>query len=149
MASGEGHHPFVGVDSSVSALLLRQQGYDIKGLFMKNWEEDDTETYCAAAQDVADARSVCEAIGIDRVFTRFLKEYEAERTPNPERQLWSAAALPQLLFFRISHSNIWLTPGPDCRKGESCVEPQHSKGFANSAGGFSGQASSISQIRPF
>lgn len=85
-----------GVDSSVSALLLRQQGYKVEGLFMKNWEEDDTETYCAAAQDVADAHSVCEAIGIalravnlsaeywDRVFTRFLKEYEAGRTPNPD-----------------------------------------------------------------
>ena len=85
-----------GVDSSVSALLLKEQGYEVVGLFMKNWEEDDTDTYCSAAQDVADARAVCEKIGIelktvnfaaeywDRVFENFLSEYQAGRTPNPD-----------------------------------------------------------------
>jgi tRNA-specific 2-thiouridylase len=85
-----------GVDSSVSALLLKEQGYQVEGLFMKNWEEDDTETYCAAAEDVRDARAVADKIGIelhtinfaaeywDNVFTHFLKEYQAGRTPNPD-----------------------------------------------------------------
>lgn len=85
-----------GVDSSVAALLLKQQGYQVEGLFMKNWEEDDTDTYCNATQDVADARSVCDTIGIplhtinfaaeywDNVFNNFLSEYQAGRTPNPD-----------------------------------------------------------------
>ena len=85
-----------GVDSSVAALLLKQQGFDVEGLFMKNWEEDDTENYCAAAQDRQDAEKVCEKLGIpfhtvnfaaeywDRVFAHFLKEYQAGRTPNPD-----------------------------------------------------------------
>jgi len=53
-----------GVDSSVSAYLLQQQGYQVEGLFMKNWEEDDTDEYCAAAQDLKDAQSVCDKLGI-------------------------------------------------------------------------------------
>ena len=53
-----------GVDSSVAALLLQQQGYSVEGLFMKNWEEDDDEDYCSAADDLADAQSVCEQLGI-------------------------------------------------------------------------------------
>lgn len=85
-----------GVDSSVSALLLKEAGYEVEGLFMKNWEEDDTENYCAAEEDVKDARAVCDKLGIplhtvnfaaeywDNVFTYFLKEYQAGRTPNPD-----------------------------------------------------------------
>ena len=85
-----------GVDSSVAALLLKEQGYRVDGLFMKNWEEDDAEGYCAAEEDLKDARSVCERINIplhtinfsaeywDRVFTHFLNEYKAGRTPNPD-----------------------------------------------------------------
>ncbi len=85
-----------GVDSSVAALLLAEEGYRVSGLFMKNWEEDDTEDYCAAANDLSDAQSVCERLGIrlhtvnfsheywERVFTRFLAEYRAGRTPNPD-----------------------------------------------------------------
>lgn len=85
-----------GVDSSVAALLLKQQGYQVEGMFMKNWEEDDSEDYCSAAEDLADARSVSESLGLplhainfsaeywDRVFSHFLKEYEAGRTPNPD-----------------------------------------------------------------
>lgn len=85
-----------GVDSSVTALLLREQGYDVEGLFMKNWEEDDTRDHCSAAVDLADARAVADALGIrlhtinfaseywDRVFTHFLDEYRAGRTPNPD-----------------------------------------------------------------
>lgn len=85
-----------GVDSSVSAWLLQLQGYRVEGVFMKNWEEDDNEEYCAAASDLADARTVCDALGItlhtvnfsaeywDNVFTHFLSEYQSGRTPNPD-----------------------------------------------------------------
>ncbi|MRJ40891.1 MULTISPECIES: tRNA 2-thiouridine(34) synthase MnmA [Idiomarina] len=85
-----------GVDSSVSAYLLMQQGYQVEGLFMKNWEEDDTDEYCAAASDLADAEAVCATLGIplhtvnfaaeywDNVFEYFLAEYRAGRTPNPD-----------------------------------------------------------------
>ena len=85
-----------GVDSSVAALLLLEQGYDVEGLFMKNWEEDDDEDYCAAAVDLKDASAVSETLGIclhtinfsaeywDRVFQHFLDEYSAGRTPNPD-----------------------------------------------------------------
>lgn len=85
-----------GVDSSVSALLLQQQGFEVEGLFMKNWDEDDGTEYCTAMQDLTDARMVCETLGIplhtasfaaeywDRVFEHFLEEYKAGRTPNPD-----------------------------------------------------------------
>jgi tRNA-specific 2-thiouridylase len=85
-----------GVDSSVAALLLQQQGFVVEGLFMKNWEEDDNEEYCAAAEDLADAQAVADKLGIylhkinfaaeywDRVFEYFLEEYRAGRTPNPD-----------------------------------------------------------------
>ncbi|MCB5226842.1 tRNA 2-thiouridine(34) synthase MnmA [Alishewanella sp. 16-MA] len=85
-----------GVDSSVSAWLLIQQGYQVEGLFMKNWEEDDNDEYCAAAEDMADAQAVCDKLGIklhkvnfaaeywDNVFEYFLAEYQAGRTPNPD-----------------------------------------------------------------
>ena len=85
-----------GVDSSVAALLLQQQGYEVHGLFMKNWEEDDAENYCNAAEDLADAQAVCETLDIplhtvnfaseywDNVFMHCLHEYQAGRTPNPD-----------------------------------------------------------------
>ena len=85
-----------GVDSSVSALLLIQQGYQVEGLFMKNWDEDDGNEYCTAKDDLADAQSVCDKLGIilhtanfaaeywDNVFEYFLEEYKAGRTPNPD-----------------------------------------------------------------
>lgn len=85
-----------GVDSSVAAYLLLQTGYEVEGLFMKNWEQDDTSTYCAAAQDLADAQMVCDRLGIrlhtinfaeeywQKVFTNFLEEYQNGRTPNPD-----------------------------------------------------------------
>jgi len=85
-----------GVDSSVSAHLLIEQGYQVEGLFMKNWEEDDTDEYCAATVDLEDAQQVCNKLGIklhtinfateywDNVFEYFLAEYKAGRTPNPD-----------------------------------------------------------------
>ena len=85
-----------GVDSSVAALLLKQQGWKVIGLFMKNWEDDDSEEYCSSRQDLIDVMSVADRIGIDvevvnfaaeyreRVFAEFLREYQAGRTPNPD-----------------------------------------------------------------
>ena len=85
-----------GVDSSVAALRLLEQGYEVEGLFMKNWEEDDTAEYCSAAVDLEDASAVADRLGIrlhsvnfsaeywDRVFAYFLEEYRAGRTPNPD-----------------------------------------------------------------
>lgn len=85
-----------GVDSAVSALLLKKQGHDVTAVFMKNWDDDDDEDYCPAEQDLADARAICEQLDIellttsfsaeywDRVFRYFLDEYQANRTPNPD-----------------------------------------------------------------
>ncbi|MFY7956407.1 MAG: tRNA 2-thiouridine(34) synthase MnmA, partial [Burkholderiaceae bacterium] len=85
-----------GVDSSVAAWLLKQQGYEVIGLFMKNWEDDDNDEYCSTRQDWLDAASVADVVGVDieavnfageykdRVFAEFLREYEAGRTPNPD-----------------------------------------------------------------
>jgi tRNA-specific 2-thiouridylase len=85
-----------GVDSAVSAWLLKQQGYDVVGIFMKNWEDDDDSEYCASNIDFVDAASVADVVGIeiehvnfaaeykDRVFAEFLREYQAGRTPNPD-----------------------------------------------------------------
>ncbi|KTD36260.1 tRNA-specific 2-thiouridylase MnmA [Legionella nautarum] len=85
-----------GVDSSVAAWLLREEGYQVEGLFMKNWEQDDSDEYCPAALDLADAQAVCQQLKIplhtvnfsqeywDRVFAHFLSEYEQGRTPNPD-----------------------------------------------------------------
>nr|VXZ86035.1 tRNA-specific 2-thiouridylase mnmA [Klebsiella pneumoniae] len=64
-----------GVDSSVSAYLLLQQGYKVEGLFMKNWEEDDGEEYCTAAADLADAQAVCDKLGIELHTVNFAAEY--------------------------------------------------------------------------
>ncbi len=85
-----------GVDSSVTALLLKQQGYDVVGIFMKNWDDTDEFGHCTAEEDAEDVRRVCEQIGIpyytvnferqyfDKVFTYFLDEYRRGRTPNPD-----------------------------------------------------------------
>src|SRR5690606_36408251 len=85
-----------GVDSAVSAFLLKQQGYEVIGIFMKNWEDDDNSEYCSSNIDFVDAASVADVLGIeiehvnfaaeykDRVFAEFLREYQAGRTPNPD-----------------------------------------------------------------
>src|SRR6476659_7467839 len=85
-----------GVDSAVTAWLLKQQGHEVVGLFMKNWEDDDDGEYCSSRQDFLDAASVADVLGIeiehvnfaadykDRVFAEFLREYQAGRTPNPD-----------------------------------------------------------------
>src|SRR6266436_3736113 len=85
-----------GVDSAVAALLLKRAGHDVVGLFMKNWEDDGDDEYCSTREDLVDAVSVAERIGIEveavnfaaeyreRVFASFLAEYKAGRTPNPD-----------------------------------------------------------------
>src|SRR5580698_10026417 len=74
-----------GVDSSVTAWLLKEQGYDVIGLFMKNWEDDDDGEYCSTRQDWIDVEAVNFAAEYkDRVFAEFLREYSAGRTPNPD-----------------------------------------------------------------
>jgi len=85
-----------GVDSSVAALLLKREGHEVVGLFMKNWEDDDTDEYCSTREDLIDAAAAADVIGIeleavnfaaeykDRVFAEFLREYSAGRTPNPD-----------------------------------------------------------------
>lgn len=85
-----------GVDSAVTAHLLKQQGHEVIGIFMKNWEDDDDDAYCSSRQDFLDAAAVADVLGIelehvnfaadyrDRVFAEFLREYQAGRTPNPD-----------------------------------------------------------------
>lgn len=85
-----------GVDSAVTAHLLKQQGHEVVGIFMKNWEDDDDSEYCSSNIDFVDAAAVADVLGIeiehvnfaanyrDRVFTEFLREYQAGRTPNPD-----------------------------------------------------------------
>ena len=85
-----------GVDSSVTALLLKEQGYDVIGIFMKNWDDTDENGFCSATEDYKDVALVADQIGVpyysvnfekeyhDRVFTYFLDEYKKGRTPNPD-----------------------------------------------------------------
>jgi len=85
-----------GVDSAVAAYLLKKQGHEVIGIFMKNWEDDDDDAYCSSNVDFIDAAAVADVIGIeiehvnfaaeykDRVFAEFLREYQAGRTPNPD-----------------------------------------------------------------
>jgi len=85
-----------GVDSSVAAWMLKEQGYEVIGLYMKNWEDDDDSEFCASREDWIDAVSVADVLGVDieavnfsaeykdRVFSEFLREYQAGRTPNPD-----------------------------------------------------------------
>ncbi|WP_144394784.1 tRNA 2-thiouridine(34) synthase MnmA [Pleionea sediminis] len=117
-----------GVDSSVSAYLLQQQGYEVEGLFMKNWEEDDTDEYCSAAEDLADAEAVCEKLGIelhsvnfsaeywDRVFEYFLEEYKAGRTPNPDIMCNKEIKFKAFLDFAIHLGADYIATGHYCRR---------------------------------
>src|SRR5689334_1110883 len=85
-----------GVDSAVSALLLKEQGYEVQGLFMSNWDDADDDVYCTSAADFQDARAIASELGIplhrvsfaaeyrERVFEYFLTEQRAGRTPNPD-----------------------------------------------------------------
>ncbi len=112
-----------GVDSSVAAWLLKQQGYDVVGVFMKNWEDDDTDTYCTSREDLVDAASVADVIGIDldavnfaaeyreRVFAHFLREYRAGRTPNPDVLCNSEIKFAAFLDHALSLGADWVATG--------------------------------------
>lgn len=112
-----------GVDSAVAALLLLEQGYDVHGVFMDNWEDDEDETYCNAAEDFQDARSVAETLGIpitkvnfareyrDRVFSYFIGEYEAGRTPNPDVLCNSEIKFKAFLEYALRLGADWIATG--------------------------------------
>lgn len=116
-----------GVDSSVAAYLLKQQGFDVVGIFMKNWEEENDEGVCTATADYADVRSVCETIGIpyytvnfaeeyrDRVFSYFLDEYRTGRTPNPDVLCNCEIKFKAFLDFAIKTGAEILATGHYCR----------------------------------
>lgn len=116
-----------GVDSSVAALLLKRQGFDVVGIFMKNWEENDEDGVCTATADYADVRSVCETIGIpyytvnfakeyrDRVFSYFLDEYKKGRTPNPDVLCNCEIKFKAFLDFALNTGAGLLATGHYCR----------------------------------
>ena len=138
-----------GVDSSVTALLLKRQGHEVIGVFMNNWEEKDENDVCTSERDFSDVRSVCDLLDIpyysvnfakeyrERVFSYFLEEYRRGRTPNPdvlcnreikwERMLYYANVL-QADYVATGHyastekdeaGNVWLTTTPDPVKDQT------------------------------
>ena len=112
-----------GVDSSVSAWLLKEQGYEVIGLFMKNWEDDDDSEYCSSRQDFIDATSVADVVGLDieavnfakeykdRVFSNFLEEYSAGRTPNPDILCNSEIKFRAFLDHAMRMGADWIATG--------------------------------------
>jgi tRNA-specific 2-thiouridylase len=112
-----------GVDSAVAAHLLREQGYAVEGLFMKNWEEDDAPGLCSAAEDLADAQAAADRLGIplrtvnfageywDRVFETFLAEYRALRTPNPDVLCNSEIKFRAFLDHALDLGADWIATG--------------------------------------
>ncbi len=112
-----------GVDSSVSAWLLKEQGYEVIGLFMKNWEDDDDSEYCSSRQDFIDATAAADVVGIDieavnfareykeRVFSDFLREYSAGRTPNPDILCNSEIKFRAFLDHAMRMGADWIATG--------------------------------------
>lgn len=130
-----------GVDSSVAALLLQQQGWQVEGLFMKNWNEDDGEEYCTAEQDLADAQAVCDKLNIplhtvnfaeeywDRVFENFLTEYAAGRTPNPDILCNKEIKFKAFLDYAMNIQADYIATGHYVRKTEHQGQYQLLKGL--------------------
>ncbi len=130
-----------GVDSSVSALLLLQQGYQVEGLFMKNWEEDDGTEYCTAREDLADAQKVCDTLGIklhqanfaaeywDNVFEHFLLEYRAGRTPNPDILCNREVKFKAFLDYAMVLGADMIAMGHYARRDDSTGRPLLRKGL--------------------
>ncbi|WP_410472203.1 tRNA 2-thiouridine(34) synthase MnmA [Faucicola mancuniensis] len=118
-----------GVDSSVSAVLLKNMGFNVEGLFMKNWEEDDGTEYCTAITDLADAQAVADKIGIklhtanfameywDRVFEHFLAEYQAGRTPNPDILCNKEVKFKAFLDYALTLGADYIATGHYTRRG--------------------------------
>lgn len=123
-----------GVDSSVAALLLKEQGYDVLGVFMKNWEEKDEDGLCTATQDYEDVRAVCDQIGIpyytvnftreywDRVFSHFLDEYRKGRTPNPDVLCNREIKFRAFLDFAMKNGADAMATGHFCQLDRSAGE---------------------------
>jgi tRNA-specific 2-thiouridylase len=119
-----------GVDSSVAAVLLKEKGYRVEGLFMKNWEEDDGTEYCTAREDLADAQLVADKLGIhlhganfaaeywDNVFEHFLEEYRAGRTPNPDILCNREIKFKAFLDYALMLGTDYIATGHYTRRGE-------------------------------
>jgi tRNA-specific 2-thiouridylase len=132
-----------GVDSSISALLLKQEGYQVEGLFMKNWDEDDGTEYCTAKKDLADAQAVCDKLGMrlhtanfaaeywDNVFEHFLAEYKAGRTPNPDVLCNREIKFKVFLHYAKMLGAEKIATGHYVRKREVNGETQLLKGLDN------------------
>jgi tRNA-uridine 2-sulfurtransferase len=112
-----------GVDSSVSAYLLKQQGYEVLGVFMQNWEDDDNDSYCSIKEDSMDAIAVSDKLGIDieiinfaseykeRVFSYFLEEYQSGRTPNPDILCNSEIKFKAFLDYALNNNADFIATG--------------------------------------
>jgi tRNA-specific 2-thiouridylase len=132
-----------GVDSSVAALLLQQQGYQVEGLFMKNWEEDDGTEYCTAKADLADAEAVCQRLGIhlhtanfaaeywDGVFEHFLHEYQAGRTPNPDILCNREIKFKAFLDYALELGADYIATGHYARRSDNNGQTYLLKGLDN------------------
>ena len=117
-----------GVDSAVAARLLLDAGHAVEGVFMKNWEEDDTAEYCSAAADLAEAQAVATHLGIvlravnfateywDRVFSHFLAEYQAGRTPNPDVLCNREIKFRAFLDYALAHGAAAIATGHYARR---------------------------------
>lgn len=120
-----------GVDSSVAALLLKQQGFQVEALFMKNWEEEDTDSYCPATQDVQDAKQVCDILNIPLhtvnfsdeywrdVFEHCLTEYRLGRTPNPDILCNREIKFKAFLNYGIKLGADYIATGHYVKKAET------------------------------
>ena len=132
-----------GVDSSVSALLLKQQGYQVEGLFMKTWDEDDGTEYCTAIADLTDAQAVCDKLDIklhqanfaaeywDRVFEHFLVEYRAGRTPNPDILCNKEVKFKAFLDYALTLGADYIATGHYVRKQHDAQHAYLLKGLDN------------------
>ena len=126
-----------GVDSSVAAWLLKRQGYEVIGVFMKNWEDDDTEQYCTSRTDLVDAASVAHVVGIEleavnfaaeyreRVFAHFLREYAAGRTPNPDVLCNSEIKFSAFLDYALRLGADHVATGHYARVRRAAGDPAH------------------------
>ena len=124
-----------GVDSSVAAWLLKEQGYEVIGLFMKNWEDDDDSEYCSTRQDWIDAVSVADVVGVDieavnfaseykdRVFADFLREYQAGRTPNPDVLCNAEIKFKSFLDHAMKLGADWIATGHYARVRQAPAGP--------------------------
>jgi tRNA-specific 2-thiouridylase len=130
-----------GVDSAVSAFLLKQAGHDVLGIFMKNWEGDDTETYCPASEDLAEAQAVSDHLGIpfqsvnfadqywQRVFAYFLDEHRAGRTPNPDILCNKEVKFKAFLDYAKQQGADYIATGHYVRRSSNDTNTQLLKGL--------------------